>query len=87
MIVQWIIFTLLCVLLLSLLFVGVMVWAIGEQISKLIKGRGMGGDPTGVRDEISNLIPLCRECHTKTDNDREYNERLKLRLKRFIDGK
>jgi len=36
MIVQWIIFTLLCVLLLSLLFVGVMVWAIGEQISKLI---------------------------------------------------
>jgi len=37
MIIQWVIFTLLCVLLLSLLFIGIMVWAIGEQLSKLIK--------------------------------------------------
>jgi len=51
-----------------------------------LKGRGMGGDPTGVRDDIRNLIPLCRQCHTKTDNDREYNEKLKLRVKRFVDG-
>jgi len=46
----------------------------------------MGGDPKGVRDDIRNLIPLCRQCHTKTDNDREYNEKLKLRVKRFVDG-
>jgi len=49
-------------------------------------GRGMGGDPKGVRDDIRNLIPLCRDCHTKTDKDREYNEMLKLRVKRFVDG-
>jgi len=33
---EWIIFILLCVLLLCLLFIGIMVWAIGEQVSKLI---------------------------------------------------
>ena len=49
-------------------------------------GRGMGGDPKGVRDDIRNLIPLCRDCHKKTDDNKEFNERLKLRLKRFIDG-
>ena len=51
-----------------------------------LKGRGMGGDPRGIRDDIYNLIPLCRGCHTKTDTDREYNEMLKGRLKRWIDG-
>lgn len=49
-------------------------------------GRGMGGDPKGMRDDIRNLIPLCRDCHEKTDKDREYNEMLKLRVKRFVDG-
>ena len=49
-------------------------------------GRGMGGDPKGVRDDIRNLIPLCRDCHEKTDKDREYNEMLKGRMKRFVDG-
>tara|TARA_R100001082_G_scaffold7441_1_gene4536 strand:- start:267 stop:395 length:129 start_codon:yes stop_codon:yes gene_type:complete len=34
---KWIIFILLCVLLLSSLFIGIMVWAIGEQLSKLIR--------------------------------------------------
>tara|TARA_R110002012_G_scaffold83501_1_gene210104 strand:- start:260 stop:388 length:129 start_codon:yes stop_codon:yes gene_type:complete len=33
---EWIIFILLCVLLLCLLFIGIMVWAIGEQVSKLL---------------------------------------------------
>jgi hypothetical protein len=46
----------------------------------------MGGDPTGVRNDIYNLIPLCLSCHERTDDDREYNEMLKGRLKRFIDG-
>ena len=49
-------------------------------------GRGMGGDPKGVRDDILNLIPLCRDCHEKTDKDRDYNEMLKGRMKRFVDG-
>ena len=52
-----------------------------------LKGRGMGGDPTGVRNDIYNLIPLCLSCHERTDDDRDYNEMLKKRLKRFIDGK
>tara|TARA_E500000318_G_scaffold106940_1_gene115528 strand:- start:779 stop:907 length:129 start_codon:yes stop_codon:yes gene_type:complete len=34
---KWIIFILLCVLLLCSLFIGIMVWAIGEQLSNLIK--------------------------------------------------
>ena len=49
-------------------------------------GRGMGGDTKGVRDDIRNLIPLCRDCHEKTDKDRDYNEMLKGRMKRFVDG-
>lgn len=28
-----------------------------------IEARGMGGDPTGSKDVIENLIALCRECH------------------------
>jgi len=46
----------------------------------------MGGDPKGLRNDIYNLIPLCRDCHKKTDDNKDFNERLKLRLKRFIDG-
>jgi len=51
-----------------------------------LKGRGMGGDPRGLRDDIYNLIPLCRSCHKKTDDNKEFNEMLKIRLRRFIDG-
>jgi len=46
----------------------------------------MGGDPRGLRDDIYNLIPLCRSCHKKTDDNKDFNEMLKKRLKRFIDG-
>ena len=49
-----------------------------------IKGRGQGGDPKKIRDSINNLIPLCRDCHTKTDTDREFNEQLKLIVERRI---
>ena len=51
-----------------------------------LKGRCMGGDPKGLRNDIYNLIPLCRDCHKKTDDNKDFNERLKERLKRFIDG-
>lgn len=39
-----------------------------------IKFRSLGGT-----DEISNLIALCRYCHDKAHNDREFNAKLKLR--------
>lgn len=35
--------------------------------------KGMGGDPTGKRDVIENLIALCRECHNKAHN-KEYSK-------------
>ena len=44
---QWVMFTLLCLSFLLLCFVGIMVWAIGEQISKLI----------GKIEKISKDIP------------------------------
>ena len=30
-------------------------------------GRKMGGDPQNKTNRISNLIPLCRSCHTRTE--------------------
>ncbi len=32
----------------------------------------------GGKDEIENLISLCRECHTKAHNDAGFNEALKI---------
>ena len=52
-----------------------------------IKGRGQGGDPKKKRDSINNLIPLCRDCHSKTDRDRELNEQLKDIVERRINEK
>jgi len=52
-----------------------------------IEPRGMGGDPQGKKDVISNLQALCRECHHKADFTTElpkeklkeiHNERLRL---------
>lgn len=37
-----------------------------------IKFKSQGG-----KDEINNLIALCREDHTKAHNDKEFNESLK----------
>ena len=51
-----------------------------------IIGRGQGGDPKKIKDSINNLIPLCRDCHTKTDIDREFNEQLKLIVERRLNG-
>ena len=50
-------------------------------------GRGQGGDPKKLRDKINNLYPLCRECHLKTDTDKEFNEELKKDLTRRLDGR
>ena len=40
----------------------------------------MGGDPQNKTNRISNLIPLCRSCHTRTEIDKEFNEELKTIL-------
>jgi len=52
-----------------------------------IIGRGQGGDPKKIRDSIDNLIPLCRECHIKTDKDKQFNEELKNVVKFMIKEK
>jgi 5-methylcytosine-specific restriction endonuclease McrA len=46
--------------------------------------RGMGGDPTGSKDTIENLVALCRNCHNIVERDPEENESLRKRhLKRL----
>jgi len=49
-----------------------------------ISGRGLGGDPKKIKDNIYNLIPLCRDCHIKTDKDKSFNDKLKNYLERRI---
>jgi hypothetical protein len=47
----------------------------------------MGGDPKGKKNNIRNLIALCRKCHERTDIDKDFNNRLKERVNRFVDAK
>ena len=42
-----------------------------------ISGRGIGGDPTGHKNQIENLIALCRSCHIKAETNKEFNQQLK----------
>ena len=42
-----------------------------------IDPRGMGGDPTGSKDRIDNLVGLCRNCHNKAEKLNEFNEMIK----------
>ena len=37
-----------------------------------INARGMGGDPKGKKDVIENLMALCRECHEKYGDIKEF---------------
>ena len=50
-------------------------------------GRKMGGDPKNKKNRISNLIPLCRSCHTRTEIDKVFNEELKIILEEKINEK
>jgi 5-methylcytosine-specific restriction endonuclease McrA len=47
----------------------------------------MGGDPTGKRDTIENLMALCRICHTEKGDKEQWMEMLKLVHKQKIDAK
>ena len=42
-----------------------------------ISPRGIGGDPLGHKNQIENLIALCRSCHIKAETNKEFNQQLK----------
>lgn len=42
-----------------------------------IEPRGIGGDPRGHKNQIENLIALCRSCHIKAETNKEFNKYLK----------
>ena len=42
-----------------------------------IDARGLGGDPRGHRNQIENLIALCRSCHIKAETNKEFNNQLR----------
>jgi 5-methylcytosine-specific restriction endonuclease McrA len=46
-----------------------------------ITPRGIGGDPLGHRDQLENLIALCRSCHIKAEMDKNFNNLLKEKNK------
>jgi len=43
-----------------------------------IDRRGMGGDQTGEKDRIENLLGVCRTCHDELDTKPEDNARAAL---------
>jgi len=49
-----------------------------------IKARGMGGDPKGSKDNPSNLMALCRNCHVKYGDVPDLIEKIQeIHLKRM----
>ena len=42
-----------------------------------IEPRGMGGNPKGDKDVITNLQALCRACHIEMGDKKQYKEFLK----------
>ena len=42
-----------------------------------IEPRGMGGNPKGDKDVITNLQALCRPCHESLGDKKQYKEFLK----------
>lgn len=52
-----------------------------------IKARGMGGDPKGAKDVIENLMALCRSCHEKYGDKKQYLDYLQLTHKSVIEAK
>ena len=57
--------------------------AIVNDVHHLEKRQG-GGDPKGLKDRPDNLIGLCRTCHTKADENNDYNDLMKDKLKERI---
>ena len=46
-----------------------------------IDARGIGGDPRGHKNQIENLIALCRSCHIKAETNKEFNNFLREKNK------
>ena len=42
-----------------------------------IDARGLGGDSRGHKNQIENLIALCRSCHIKAETDKQFNNQLR----------
>ena len=42
-----------------------------------IDARGLGGDPRGSKNQIENLIALCRSCHIKAETNKDFNNQLR----------
>lgn len=49
-----------------------------------IDARGMGGNPSGDKDKIQNLMATCRECHIKYGDVPELKEVLEKTHKLFM---
>ena len=53
--------------------------ACGKQAVDIhhIDSRGLGGDPRGHKNQIENLIALCRSCHIKAETNKQFNNQLR----------
>lgn len=49
-----------------------------------IRARGMGGSST--KDEISNLMALCRDCHIRYGDKKQFREFLEETHRKFLLG-
>ena len=43
-----------------------------------IKARGMGSSKCDNINEIHNLIAVCRECHIKAEDNKDFNKRIRI---------
>lgn len=50
-----------------------------------IEARGMGGNPLKDKDQIQNLMALCRTCHNRYGDIRDKKEWLKSLHLKFIE--
>lgn len=49
-----------------------------------IEARGMGGDQRGDKDDINNLMGLCRGCHIKYGDKEQHLEFLNYRHQEYL---
>ena len=43
-----------------------------------VEARGLGGNPSGDKDTIENLMALCRQCHIDFGDKKQHKEMLKV---------